>query len=75
MLPIGLAWAWTIWKAQGQIIQRKVVMSLGVKEGDNGLSYVAFRDQKSSRTLGFQEVFGRPSYHVRFQLKTTEIVS
>ena len=42
MLPLRLAWAWTIWKAQGQTIRGKVVIKLGKSEREHGLSYVAF---------------------------------
>ena len=52
MLPISLAWAWTIWKAQGQTIRSKVVMTLGVKEGEHGLSYVAFSRSEKFSNIG-----------------------
>ena len=42
MLPLRLAWAWTIWKAQGQTICSKIILKLGSKEREHGLSYVAF---------------------------------
>ena len=42
MFPFCLCYAWTIWKAQGQTIQNKVVVSLGDKEKEHGLSYTAF---------------------------------
>jgi hypothetical protein len=43
MLPLRLAWAWTIWKAQGQTITGKVVIKLGKSEREHGsMSYVAF---------------------------------
>ena len=40
--PLRLAWAWTIWKAQGQTIRTKIVLVLGKLERECGLSYVAF---------------------------------
>ena len=42
MIPLRLAWAWTIHKAQGQTIKSKIVLNLGRKEMDHGLTYVAF---------------------------------
>ena len=42
MFPLRLCYAWTIWKAQGQTIQSKVVVSLGKTEKEHGLSYTAF---------------------------------
>jgi ATP-dependent exoDNAse (exonuclease V) alpha subunit len=42
MVPLRLAWAMTIWKSQGQTIHGKVVINLGDKEKEHGLSYVAF---------------------------------
>lgn len=42
MLPLRLAWAWTIWKVQGQTVDGNVVVNLGPKEAEHGLSYVAF---------------------------------
>jgi hypothetical protein len=52
MLPIGLARAWTIWKAQGQNIWRNVLMTLGIKEGEHGLSYVIFFTLEKFSTVG-----------------------
>ena len=42
MIPLRLAWAWTIWKAQGQTIRNKIVLNLGNSEREHGLSYVGF---------------------------------
>ena len=42
MLPLRLAWAWTIWKAQGQTIRNKIILNLGTREKEHGLSYVGF---------------------------------
>jgi ATP-dependent DNA helicase PIF1 len=42
MIPLRLAWSWTVWKAQGQTIHGKVVINLGPKEKEHGLAYVAF---------------------------------
>ena len=41
MIPLKLAWAWTIWKAQGQTIKGKIVFDLGDEEKEHGLAYVA----------------------------------
>ena len=41
MIPLKLAWAWTIWKAQGQTIRGKMVIDLGETEKEHGLAYVA----------------------------------
>ena len=51
MVPLKLAWAWTIWKVQGQTVDGKVVVSLGRKEVEHGLSYVVF-----SRVRRFQDI-------------------
>ena len=50
MLPIRLAWAWTIWKAQGQETYKgKIIIKLGSTERTHGLTYVAFsRSQRLS---------------------------
>ena len=42
MLPLKLAWAWTIWKAQGQTIRGKLITDLGDNEKEHGLTYTAF---------------------------------
>ena len=42
MLPLRLAWAWTNWKGQKQILRGKVVIKLGSREKEHDLSYVAF---------------------------------
>jgi ATP-dependent DNA helicase PIF1 len=51
MLPLRCAWAWTIWKAQGQTILGKVILVLGSKEKEHGLTYVGF-----SRTRRLEDV-------------------
>jgi hypothetical protein len=52
MLPLGLAWAWTIWKAQGMTINHKLVINLGDKEAEHGLTYVAFSRARRLRDIG-----------------------
>jgi hypothetical protein len=42
MLPLRLAWAWTVWKTQGQTLQDKVVCELGTREPEAGITYTAF---------------------------------
>ena len=51
MIPLRLSWAWTIHKAQGQSIRGKIVIHLGDKEMELGLSYVAF-----SRATRFSDI-------------------
>jgi ATP-dependent exoDNAse (exonuclease V) alpha subunit len=51
MLPLCCAWAWTIWKAQGQTIRGKVDLVLGKNEREHGLSYVGF-----SRATRLQDI-------------------
>mgnify|MGYP005698177475 CR=1 FL=1 len=52
MLPLLLAWAWTIWKSQGQTILTKIVMNLGANEKEHGLSYVAFSRATKLSNIG-----------------------
>jgi ATP-dependent exoDNAse (exonuclease V) alpha subunit len=52
MLPLGLAWAWTIWKSQGMTIDHKLVINLGTKEAEHGLTYVAFSRARRLRDIG-----------------------
>ena len=51
-MPLRLAWAWTIWKAQGQTLRGKVVIKLGSKEREHGLSYVAFSRARVLKNVG-----------------------
>ena len=52
MLPLCLAWVWTIWKAQGQTICTKIILNLGSKEKEHGLFYVAFSRATKLSNLG-----------------------
>jgi hypothetical protein len=52
MLPLRLAWSWTVWKAQGQTIHGKVVINLGSKEKEHGLAYVAFSRATRFSSIG-----------------------
>ena len=51
MLPLRLSWALSIWKAQGQTIKSKIVLHLGTKEKEHGLTYTAF-----SRSTKFSDI-------------------
>ena len=53
MLPIKLAWGWTIHKSQGQTFIGKFVINLGNKEIAPGLTYVAISRVKSLANIGF----------------------
>jgi hypothetical protein len=52
MLPLGLAWAWTIWKSQGMTINHKLVNNLGKKEAKHGLTYVTFSRARRLHNIG-----------------------
>ena len=52
MIPLKLAWAWTIHKAQGQTMKEKIVLNLGDKELIAGLSYVAFSRATKLSNIG-----------------------
>ena len=52
MIPLRLAWAWTIHKAQGQTIRSKIVLNLGRKEMDHGLTYVAISRATKIGSIG-----------------------
>jgi len=52
MLPLKLAWAWTIHKAQGQTIRGKIVLDLGKDERTVGSSYVAFSRATKLSNIG-----------------------
>ena len=54
MLPLKLAWAWTIWKAQGLTIKHKVVLEISNKEPDHGLTYVAFSRATCLEDIGLK---------------------
>ena len=52
MLPLRLAWAWTVWKAQGQTITGKLVADLGKCEKEHGLTYTVFTRVTRFKNLG-----------------------
>jgi hypothetical protein len=48
MIPMRLSYAWTIWKAQGQTIETKIVVVIGDKEREHGLTYTSFFSTRAS---------------------------
>ena len=54
MIPLRLAYAWTKWKSQGQSMTGKVVVVLGNKEREHGLTYVAFSRVTNFKNLGIE---------------------
>ena len=54
MLPLRLAWAWTMWKAQGQTFTGKIVMDLSDREREHGLTYVAFSRATKFENIGIE---------------------
>ncbi|MFM8622002.1 MAG: AAA family ATPase [Holophagaceae bacterium] len=59
MVPLRLAWAWTIWKVQGQTVNGKVVVKLGDSEKEHGVTYVAFSRVRRAQDIG---IIGGVSY-------------
>lgn len=57
MIPLRLSYAWTIWKSQGQTIRNKVVVHLGDKEKEHGLTYTAFSRVTRSSDIGIDDGF------------------
>ena len=53
MIPLKLAYAWTIHKAQGQTIKGKIVLDLGDIERSHGLTYTAFSRATILANIGF----------------------
>ena len=53
ILALCLACVWTIWKAQGQTIPGLLLLYLGLKDMDHGLSYVAFSMVIKLSHIGF----------------------
>ena len=54
MVPLRLAWAWTIHKSQGQTIRTKIVLTLGNKEMAHGLTYVAISRATRVSNIGIR---------------------
>ena len=59
MIPLKLCYAWTIWKCQGQTISSKVVVSLGKREREHGLTYTAFSRVRRATDIGIINGFPR----------------
>ena len=57
MFALRLCYAWTIWKAQGQTLIGKVVVSLGNREREHGLTYTAFSRVQRLCNLGVIDGF------------------
>jgi len=72
MLPLRLAWAWTVWKAQGQTIRGKMVIDLTEKEKECGLTYVAFSRATLLKNIGIKGgmTFERFTKKIRNHKKT-----
>ena len=54
MIPLRLAWSWTIHKYQGQTIRNKIVLTLGNKEIAHGLTYVAISRATRVSNIGIR---------------------
>ena len=52
MLPLQLAWAFTVWKAQGQTFLCEIVIDMDDDEKEHGLSYVAFSRATTLKSIG-----------------------
>ena len=52
IIPLRLCYAWTIWKAQGQTITPKIVVSLIDTEMDHGLTYTTFSRVRKASDIG-----------------------
>ena len=74
MFPLRVCYAWTIWKAQGQTIRGKVVVDIGSREADHGLTYTAFSRCQRFSNIGIQGGFpyNRISTMIRSQKKLKE---
>jgi hypothetical protein len=52
MVPLRLSSAWTTWKAQGETILEQIVIDLGKREAEAGLTYTAFSRATAIRQVG-----------------------
>jgi ATP-dependent exoDNAse (exonuclease V) alpha subunit len=57
MIPLKLAYAWTVWKSQGQTYRGKVVFRIPSKEPEHGITYVAFSRVTKLENLGIEGDF------------------
>jgi ATP-dependent exoDNAse (exonuclease V) alpha subunit len=55
MLPLVTAWAFTVWKSQGQTFIGKVVLHLTEREREHGLTYVAFSRATRFSNIGLYD--------------------
>ena len=60
-----MSYAWTIWKAQGQTIETKVVVVIGDKEREHRLTYTAFHKLQEPVTLELMVDFQETAYWKR----------
>lgn len=58
MFPIRLAWAWTPWKAQGSTFNCPIILHLGNKEREHGLTYTAMSRAKRVEDILLPEGLG-----------------
>ena len=65
MIPLKLAFAWTVWKSQGQTYRGKVVFKIPPGEPQHGIKYVAFSRVTRLENLGIEGDFS----YVRFTEK------
>jgi hypothetical protein len=55
MFSLRLSWAWTIYKGQGQTMTGCIVLILGNKEREAGLTYTAFSRATNVNNIGLPE--------------------
>ena len=72
MIPLRLAWAWTIHKSQGKTIRTKIFLTLGNKEMSHGLTYVAISIATRVSNIGIRGglIFSRISSKLADMKKT-----
>ena len=91
MLPLKLAWAWTVWKAQGQMMRGKVIIELGPREPEHGITYTAFSrvteflnlgiiggltfDRFTSKIKNHAKVAGRKLEEIRLRQLASQMVA
>ena len=56
MVPFCLSHPWTVWKVQGQTIDKEMVLNIGSKEKEHVLSYSAFSRARRSSDIGIDMV-------------------
>jgi len=70
-IPLTLAWAWTIHKSQGQTLKGPIVMDIGAKEMEVGLTYVAVSRACAFNTIGLIKpaTRNRLTSHIKYNVK------